>query len=390
MRRRAVTIWVSVGAAAVIAVGTYLFAARDNRRVAPITKRDDRQTDPVVPQPAPATDAVVPPAKPTSASPEVRALVTGLNRARPGAEADDAVAALTRHGDDAVAEIGRQVAAELLDGGGQHQSVRVLLAINSEPARDTLRRMALGEIGKVGTPVAGEAAQALLKSDPNQARTLLASTSPQVLLPTMNALDGKPLDGGQVKQLRACLANADGPVRWRAAGLLVANTTGALAVDAVAAVGDALTAAAEQPNANAMYSRPGGNTNLEMSALRYINCLKASHVDVRQLSELAGRLKGRARDGVVLAQALRGDQSVRPHVVKLARDAEAGLFRSWAAVALGRIGTAEDLPMLQELAKTDPLRREAQLPATQLPGSWKTVYPVREAARASIARIEKR
>jgi hypothetical protein len=193
-----------------------------------------------------------------------------------------------------------------------------------------------------------------------------------------------------VKLLEVSLTNNDGPVRWRASAILANGTTGALAVEAVDAIGNALMVAAEPPTANSLYPRGGGNTCLEMSALRYINALKAARVEDSQLAGLAKRLRGRARDAVVLAQALRGDLTVRPDVVKLAQDPEAGMFRTWAATALGRVGTSEDLPVLQELARTDPLARESQPLPPSLPGSWRKVYPVREAARTSIDRIQKR
>jgi hypothetical protein len=317
-------------------------------------------------------------------------MVKGLNQVRAGSEADEAVAALVRNGDAATTEIVRQLTGGLLDKSGQFQSVRALQAINSPQARETLRRMALGEAGKGGGDIEGRAAQALLKNDPKQARALMAATAPQVLLPLLNSLDGKRLDAALVKQLKVCLTNKDGPVRWRAAAVLANGTGGALAVEAVEAIGDALTAAAEPPRASTLYPRGGGNTYLEMSALRYINALKAAHVEGRQMTELATRLQGRARDGVVIAQALRGDQTVRPEVVKLAQDAEAGMFRTWAVTALGPVGTPEDLPMLQELAKTDPLSREDQPPPPSLPGSWRKVFPVREAAKTTIDRIQKR
>jgi HEAT repeat protein len=316
-------------------------------------------------------------------------MVTRLNQVRAGTEADEAVAALVSNGDVATAEITRQLAGKVLDRGGQYQAVRILQTINSEQARETLRRMALREAGKGGGEVEGRAAQALLKSDPRQIRALLKSTYPQVLLPVLNALDGKTLDEELVKQLKVCLTNKDGPVRWRAAAVLANGTSGALAVEAVEAIGDALTAAAEPPKANTLYPRGGGNTYLERSALPYISALEAAGVDNGQLAELATRLQGRARDAVVLAQGLRGDQTVRPEVVKLAKDPEAGMFRTWAAEALGRVGTKEDLPLLQQLANADPLEREGPLPAPAPLHSMGTTYPVRQAAKLSIKRIEK-
>jgi hypothetical protein len=228
-----------------------------------------------------------------------------------------------------------------------------------------------------------------LKCDPAQARSLLASAAPQNQLRGLRALDGRPLDADLAKAVKACLASPDGPVRWLAAGVLVRGSSGPLAADAVAAIGDALTVAADQPDAGAPYPRGGGYTNLEMSAGPYIQSLKTARAEDRELSALTQRLRGRARDAVTVARAERGDRSVRQDVGGLARDTEAGMFRAWAATALGVVGTPDDIPALQQLAGSDPLTRTGQSSSTPLPpGKVANIYPVREAAASAIRQIQ--
>ena len=103
---------------------------------------------------------------------------------------------------------------------------------------------------------------------------------------------------------------------------------------------------------------------------------------------LTATLQGRAKDAAILALAQRGDVSVRDEVIRLAEDAEAGLFRAWAARALGEIGTLDDLLFLHTLADSDTLIRRGPQPSPRrLPGP---TYPVREAARDAIRMIEAR
>ena len=66
------------------------------------------------------------------------------------------------------------------------------------------------------------------------------------------------------------------------------------------------------------------------------------------------------------------------------------MFRAWAAMTLEKIGTADDLPMLRKLAKTDPLAPQGPLPLPHPPQTLGPTYPVREAATAAIAAIEKK
>ncbi len=97
---------------------------------------------------------------------------------------------------------------------------------------------------------------------------------------------------------------------------------------------------------------------------------------------------GRAKAGkpvwrsLVLARAFGGDAAVRPEVRMILTDAEAGLFRAWAADVLGRIGTKDDLPLLQKTAKTDPMQRERG--GCISPLNKQLYYPVREAAKQAI------
>ena len=66
--------------------------------------------------------------------------------------------------------------------------------------------------------------------------------------------------------------------------------------------------------------------------------------------------------------------------------AKAGLFRAWACQAMGKIGTAADLPLLREVAEKDPMQRERG--GCLAPMNKDIVYPVRDAAHEVIKTLQ--
>src|SRR5207237_7611114 len=130
------------------------------------------------------------------------------------------------------------------------------------------------------------------------------------------------------------------------------------------AIGQALSAVAHIPGVSDLDPRAAWFSTVQTLGeeyyRRYGHALATAHVENQALHELAKQLQRPARDAVLLALARRGDKSVHGEIVKLAQGGE-GMFRAWAATALEKIGTKDDLPMLRTLAKTDPLVRKGPL-----------------------------
>ena len=328
----------------------------------------------------------------SSAAPEI--LVARLSRVRAGIETDAAVTALAGHGDVAVAEIERYLVKGKLDFSGRHGAVRALKAIDSQSARRLLRRMALDELSGNDGDLKRWAADALIACDRNEAWTLLSSPTPVVLVSALIALEGEPVDSEQLETLKVCLQNKDKLVSWRAAAVLGSEPTGEIASESLAAIGQALAGVADLPDAEVL-DRTGNRYETAQSLgeeyyRRYMNALASVRTDHWALHKLARQQIGRARDAVLLALAQRGDEAVHDDVVKLAHDPANGMFRTWAADALREIGTAEDLRALQQLAQTDPLEREGLLRPPNPQHARGPTHPVRDAAAAAMAVIERR
>ena len=288
-----------------------------------------------------------------------------------------------------MAEIAQQLQDRGPDIGWGHTVVDVLKDVGSERARALLRRIALGELSPGNEDWA---ARALIASDRGEAWNLLSSNSPQALTTALNVLDGQKVDESHMPLLKKCLAGKDALVSWRAAAVMADGAYDKLAVGTVEAIGQSLAAVTDLPGVDA--PDPTGYrfgvvyTLGEQYYSRYANALEHAHVDNAVLHRLATRLLGRARDTVILALANRGDKSLREEIIKLAQAPQAGLFRAWAATALGQIGTQADLPLLRSLAESDPMVRKGPLPPPQPTDRLGPTYPVRQAAKAAIRTIE--
>lgn len=313
-------------------------------------------------------------------------LLDQMEHAKPGTETEEAVAALTPCGDEAVAEIERRLVEGEVDFGWRHKAVRVLKAINTEKARAILFRMAMGELGGGNPNQEAWAARALIACEPRQAWPLLASSSHEVQDAVLAALMGQPIEKEYVQLLKPYLESKDVFLHWKAVAVLAREPSGDYADHALDAIGHALAGVADLPNGSDRFQWDTYLTVAEWSYERYLSCLVELRVTPEALHKLAQQLQGRARDVVFLALAQRGDTLVHPEMIRLAQDAEADMFRLWATRALEKIGTAADLPLLEKLATTDPCLRE-------MPGRGGGVerrYVVRDAAKVALRAFETR
>jgi HEAT repeat protein len=326
---------------------------------------------------------------------DLEVAVGRLGRTKTKEQTDGAVAAMAQHGDDAVQEIERQSDGRNSHFGWRHTAVRVLKAVNSEKSRALLRRLAIGDLskGRLNTEQAW-AADALVACDRREAWTLLSSSEPFVLTSALSAVEGEPLNQDQMDSLKTCLQHEDKLVSWRAAAVMAGDATGKFAVEAVDAIGQALSAVSDIAGFDEIdlhANRLGTDQTVGEEYYRsYELALAKVKVDDKVLHELASRQKGRARNAVVLALAQRGDKSVRPQILKIAQDPDAEMFRTWAVHALRDLGTMDDIPLLRNLASTDPLEREGLLGPPNRLHTRGTTFPVREAAKAAIRVLEKK
>ncbi|OWK46506.1 hypothetical protein FRUB_00205 [Fimbriiglobus ruber] len=317
--------------------------------------------------------------------------VDKLARLRPGPEEDRAIADLVRNGVAAVEEISRQLATEPVDFGRVHRSVIVLKGVNSEKSRTLLRRIALGEMTGGNPNLEAWAAQALIACDGSEVWKLLASSKPQVLTTALNAVGEQPLNQERAGMLVDRMKHEDVLVSGLSAKVLAGAATGRLSDEAAAGICRSLAAVSTRPEAKVVQpdNRKVGTavTPADTYYGYYIPALVSLRVDNAALRELAKGLTGRAQDAVTVALAWRGDATVRPDVLKIALNMEAGMFRMWAVHGLRTVGTRDDLPLLRKLRESDPLAVEGGMQCLGPPGPR---FVVRDAAKDAISAIENR
>ena len=328
-----------------------------------------------------------------AAAPAALADVLGALHKRPDPKLTDLGMAdlaerLRPQGDAAV----RAILAEYrstTDFGFRHQAIRLLAYLGTPEAQAALLAAALGPMSNQPPSLDSWAASryVLTITDPAKARPLLASRNPQVLSTALQALVGQELDEGWLRELETVLdQRPQGQFSFLAThlntvGVLAADKTPALAARKVDLVLKAVAAVPELPEKDKIWW-PGSMTHAEGSYHQYINALAEIAGADEPLRKVAPP-PGPARRVVAVARARRGDAAVRAEVRQILQDPRAGMFRVFAATALGVIADEQDKALLTELAKSDPDTRDAG-GCMAPPGAPNTYYPVRGAALSAL------
>lgn len=290
----------------------------------------------------------------------------------------------------AVLQISRQIEFDRQNSKSSRFWIGMLARINTTQSQDLLRRIAIGKVKTSDPNFETSAATSLISCDNSAGWMLFTSDNPRVLTVVLNAVDGQPIDEVRMQLLRKCINHSDSVVRRSAARVMANAPSGELAHEVVECIGQALAAVADIPNVDKL-NVPGvvgiAQTSGEIEYANLMSALVKFRVEGESLRELARQQKGRARDTVILAMAQRGDDSVHESIRKLAQDPDAGMFRAWAACGLEKIGIAEDLGLLKQMAATDVLIRKMN-DCFQSGDERADFYPVRHAAERTIRILE--
>lgn len=327
---------------------------------------------------------------------ELTAVVSRLDRLKPGPEQKQAVAQLAQGKDITTDEIERQMAARSQDFGWVHTSVRVLEQINTKKSRTVLRKIAMGKIDGSAANLQAWAARALLKCDQKEALGLLSSDTDDVIAGAILSLRGEGIDQALLNALKPHIKSENPYLRSTTATIMASEApAGELAGQALQQIKIALSAVDAIPELDKI-DPSSGRLSYQMTVeeghyQRFMSLLSKVKADNDALFEMADELNGRARDTVLLSLAWRAEPEVHDEIVRLLQDPDAGMFRAWAASALLRIYQVDDLPLLRKIAKSDPLERggggdvvvpkEARNPNAQ--------YPVRLSAGQTVKSIER-
>lgn len=321
--------------------------------------------------------------------PELAAVIRVLRR--PGdvsrEEITGALTKLDTRGDEAV---GRLMADfwPSSDYAYRWRTIKALGLINSPRSRKALLDLALGT-NKSSLPWIRGAAREYVKTltDKSEARQLLVSADTAVLQQAAVGLNGVAIDKEMIDRLVELMKSPDRHLRLLVVYVFANDPGGLFTSRKVAAIVQGIPDIATMDKADGV-AWPSNYTNAESHYRTYINGLATMVNAAKPIQDQialapAGGLTWRC---LVLSRGLGGDAKVRPEARKILADSKAGLFRAWAAEAMGKIGTADDLPLLRQVAKKDPMQRERG--GCLAPINKDIVYPVREVAQAVIKTLQ--
>jgi hypothetical protein len=274
----------------------------------------------------------------------------------------------------------------------QHRTVQVLKAIATTKAQQALLDIALK---KDSHWAAINYIETL--NNKSDARKLLVSKNPDILFSALHAMRGIELDKELLKKLQLLAQSLDAKVRIQAAGVMGADPTEKYAAEKVDALMGSIKTAEKVKDGHKKLPNPQAiGTVSDDVYFQIIDALtKAKGID-KHLKYKTNSLDGKTRYCVIIAQANRGDSSVKQDLYKIINDPNAGLLKCGAVIAFNYIGASDDLPFLHKIALTDTLAIE---PPQRSFGSHDPLqtaiqnnkfYPVRFWARQAIQWIEKK
>jgi hypothetical protein len=321
--------------------------------------------------------------------PELAALVRLLRN--PGEVSPEEIAGtLAKLGARRDEAIGRLMGESWIesDYGYRWRTIKALGVLNSPASRKALLELALGS-RKDDLPWVRGAAQQYVEilTDKSEARRLLVSNDTDVLQNAAVGLRGVAIDREMLTRLVELTKSPDRHLRFLVVCDFGEDPGGQFASEKVSAIVLAIPDIATMDKADGVYW-PGSWTNAEAHYRAYIGALaKMINASKPIADEIARSQAGEpAWRCLVLARAFGGDAKSRPEVRKILSDAEGGMFRAWAAEALGKIGTADDLPFLRDVAEKDPMQREQG--GCIAPLNKQLYYPVRQAAQQAMKTLQ--
>ncbi|HUT29239.1 MAG TPA: hypothetical protein VMX13_05545 [Sedimentisphaerales bacterium] len=301
--------------------------------------------------------------------------------------AEEAIARLVAMGDTVIPTLMARFNRQGQDSGFRHRAVKVLQAIGTPAAQKALLEIALAKDQEFMPSMKEWAASAFIATLDNksEAARLLESDEDHVHNAGLRAIAGQSLDAALLERVAKLLASDNHTVRGNAAKVMSKDPSTAFVQAKVDALISAIGRAHTFPKADDTYQNTYF-TYAEMEVNTYI----------RALSEMAGApgvmryrrptVSGVQRDALTIAAGMLGDASVLSDVRAILSDPEKGMMRLWAAGSIARIGTEQDIALLQTIAETDTVVRQ-YYPSIRPPDADQ-YYPVRHAAQSAINQLK--
>jgi hypothetical protein len=280
-----------------------------------------------------------------------------------------------------------------MDSSQKHAAISQLREARTREAREALLAIALGKYGNVHTEWAANSYVGSLE-DKSSARGLLESPDPRIQLVAWPALMGQPIDSELLGKLKQSLQSTNGFLRRAAAAVVEQAPASTYSKECISAlvksiqtVEDAPTSRAEARLHNGAQTTQGGITYSYL--VRALSNAKGA--DLSMLKTFMPELRGNARDCVLIASGRRGDATVRTDLRRIIRESPIRDLRFMALETFRFVGDVDDIPYLEEVAKTGALE---EVPGPQTAAFLKRAglptdkyYPLRMAANDTVRAI---
>jgi hypothetical protein len=276
------------------------------------------------------------------------------------------------------------------------RAVWALAAINTDLSQQQMMKLALTETQVMDVrPYSRNAAQRLIDQLADKARTepLLWATDQVIACQGAMALTGVELSDKMIHRIIELIGfQHDLPFTiTQLCRVLYQDPSTRLIDRKIAVTVESIARIRSHPKAEQI-AWPGNVTMAESALWTLIQSLAEMKDARRVLAEHSVEFgNDRSTDTFrvsVLARALTGDALVHDELVSILRELNAGRAREWAATALGRIGTPDDIPLLELVKRHDPL--QCKRGGCTAPIKDQLFYPVREAASHAIDQINQR
>ena len=275
------------------------------------------------------------------------------------------------------------------DGSVQERTVVInaLKELGSQAAKDALLKLALNPGSDSATlgPRAAEAFAALTDDASGMAQ-LFGSVEPAVRLVAGSKLRGKPLTKEIVQTMRGLMESRDPDVHYMVGTVFGADPSPETASQKIALLLEGANRLGNLEDGNRLFARTGF-TKSEMALGSYVDAMArmpGAKAALRNRLAGAGALQ---RKLIVMALALGKEAEARHELLGIIRSEPDGYTRKLGVYCLVPVATKDDLPLLRQLASSDPFAREAG-GSHRGEGAATSWYPVREAAEEAVRFLE--
>lgn len=243
-----------------------------------------------------------------------------------------------------------------------------------------LRGGAFDKLGELGTPEAkallldialgrrgltridqenASLAYRLMLKDRREARVLLCATNPLVVHSGLLHLRREPIDRDLLEDLQRLLQSRSSHVRLGCASVIREAPANEYPLETVRAMMASMETIYSVEDATDFQRYAGEPISTSTVAgdlfLRFIKCMAFTPtIPSDILRQLTPRDRSPVRDSLIVARASGGESGLREELMHIARTSEEDGIRFAALEVFHFRGTSEDIPFLQEVARTDP------------------------------------